>query len=75
MLSFAELEFKWFFHVVGSVNVNDNDFIILITNKGKTIKISASDMSTINRNTQGVRLQDMSDDEKITTISSEHIDN
>ncbi len=32
-------------------------------------------MSTINRNTQGVRLQDMSDDEKITTISSEHIDN
>ena len=62
-------------NVVGSVNVNDNDFIILITNKGKTIKISASDMSTINRNTQGVRLQDMSDDEKITTISSEHIDN
>ena len=59
-------------NVVGSVNVNDNDFIILITNKGKTIKISASDMSTINRNTQGVRLQDMSDDEKITTISSEH---
>ena len=62
-------------NVVGSVNVNENDFIILITNKGKTIKISASDMSTINRNTQGVRLQDMSDDEKITTISSEHIDN
>ena len=39
---------------------------MLITNKGKTIKISASDMKTINRNTQGVRLQDMSDDEMIS---------
>ncbi len=57
--------------VVGAVNVEHNDFIILITNKGKTIKISASDMKTINRNTQGVRLQDMSDDEKISAISSE----
>ena len=57
--------------VVGAVNVDNNDFIILITNKGKTIKISASDMKTINRNTQGVRLQDMSDDEKISAISSE----
>ena len=57
--------------VVGAVNVNNTDYIILITNKGKTIKISASDMKTINRNTQGVRLQDMSDDEKITAVSYE----
>ena len=60
--------------VVGAVNLDDSDYIILITNKGKTIKISASDMKTINRNTQGVRLQDMSDDEKISAISSEHTD-
>jgi DNA gyrase subunit A len=57
--------------VVGAVNVDNADYIILITNKGKTIKISASDMKTINRNTQGVRLQDMSDDEKITAVSFE----
>jgi DNA gyrase subunit A len=57
--------------VVGAVNVDNTDYIILITNKGKTIKISASDMKTINRNTQGVRLQDMSDDEKITAVSFE----
>ena len=44
---------------------------MLITNKGKTIKISASDMKTINRNTQGVRLQDMSNEEMISAISSE----
>jgi DNA gyrase subunit A len=59
--------------VVGAVNVENTDHIILITNKGKTIKISASDMKTINRNTQGVRLQDMSDDEKISAISSERV--
>ena len=57
--------------VIGAVNLDNSDFIILITNKGKTIKISASDMKTINRNTQGVRLQDMSDDEMISAISSE----
>jgi hypothetical protein len=28
-------------------------------------------MKTINRNTQGVRLQDMTDDEKITAVSFE----
>ncbi len=60
--------------VVGAVNLDNRDYIILITNKGKTIKISASDMKTINRNTQGVRLQDMSDDEKISAISSERTD-
>ena len=57
--------------VVGAANLDNTDHIILITNKGKTIKISASDMKTINRNTQGVRLQDMSDDEKISAVSSE----
>ncbi len=57
--------------VVGAVNLDNSDYIMLITNKGKTIKISASDMKTINRNTQGVRLQDMSDDEIISAISSE----
>ena len=59
--------------VVGAANVDNTDHIILITNKGKTIKISASDMKTINRNTQGVRLQDMSDDEKISAVSSERV--
>ena len=58
-------------NVVGAVNVNDNDHIMLITSKGKTIKISSSDMNTINRNTQGVRLQDMTDNEKIAAVSSE----
>ena len=59
--------------VVGAVNVNDNDNIIMITNKGKTIKISVNDMPIIGRNTQGVRLQVLQDDEKLVAISTETI--
>jgi DNA gyrase subunit A len=61
--------------VVGAVNVNSNDKIIMITNKGKTIKISINDMPIIGRNTQGVRLQVLQDDEKLVAISSETIVN
>ena len=61
--------------VVGAVNVNDNDRIIMITNKGKTIKISVNDMPIIGRNTQGVRLQVLQDDEKLVAISTENIVN
>jgi DNA gyrase subunit A len=62
-------------HVVGAVNVNENDQIIMITNKGKTIKIAVSDMPIIGRNTQGVRLQVLQDDEKLVAISTETIVN
>ena len=62
-------------NVVGAVNVNENDQIIMITNKGKTIKIAVSDMPIIGRNTQGVRLQVLQDDEKLVAISTETIVN
>ena len=61
--------------VVGAVNVNDGDNIILITNKGKTIKISVKDLPVIGRNTQGVRLQVLQDDEKLVAISNETMSN
>ena len=59
--------------VVGAVNVGPNDQIIMITNKGKTIKISINDMPIIGRNTQGVRLQVLQDNEKLVAISTETI--
>ena len=59
--------------VVGAVNVTDDDKIIMITNKGKTIKISVSDMPIIGRNTQGVRVQVLQDDEKLVAISTETV--
>ncbi|MEC7864836.1 MAG: DNA gyrase C-terminal beta-propeller domain-containing protein, partial [Pseudomonadota bacterium] len=61
--------------VVGAVNVTENDQIIMITNKGKTIKIAVNDMPIIGRNTQGVRLQVLQDDEKLVAISTETIVN
>ena len=45
----------------------------MITNKGKTIKIAVNDMPIIGRNTQGVRLQVLQDDEKLVAISRETI--
>ena len=59
--------------MIGAVNTNSNDQIIMITNKGKTIRISVSDMPVIGRNTQGVRLQVLSDDEKLVAISMETV--
>ena len=59
--------------VIGAVNTNNNDQIIMITNKGKTIRISVSDMPVIGRNTQGVRLQVLSEDEKLVAISMETV--
>ncbi len=61
--------------VVGAVNVSANDNIIMITNRGKTIKISVNDMPIINRNTQGVRVQVLQDDEKVVAVSTETIVN
>ena len=61
--------------VVGAVNASKDDQIIMITNKGKTIKIAVSDMPIIGRNTQGVRLQVLQDDEKLVAISTETIVN
>ncbi len=62
-------------NVIGAVNTTDNDQIIMITNKGKTIRISVSDMPVIGRNTQGVRLQVLSEDEKLVAISMETVVN
>ena len=59
--------------MIGAVNTNNNDQIIMITNKGKTIRISVNDMPVIGRNTQGVRLQVLSEDEKLVAISMETV--
>ena len=48
---------------------------LIHSNKGKTIKISINDMPIIGRNTQGVRLQVLQDNEKLVAISSEAIVN
>ncbi|PIE70261.1 MAG: DNA gyrase subunit A [Deltaproteobacteria bacterium] len=58
--------------VVTSIMVDDTDDLMLMTNKGKLIRISATSMSVISRNTQGVRLIHMDADE--TVIGAARLD-
>jgi DNA gyrase subunit A len=51
--------------VVGAVQVNDSDEIMLISDKGTLVRTRVSEVSTVGRNTQGVRL--------IRTIEGEHV--
>ncbi|KMT66518.1 DNA topoisomerase (ATP-hydrolyzing) subunit A [Catenovulum maritimum] len=51
--------------VVGAVQVNDNDEIMLISDKGTLVRTRVSEVSSVGRNTQGVRL--------IRTGENEHV--
>lgn len=55
----------------------DEDDIMLITKNGKTIRIAASEVSVIGRNTQGTRLMNTSGDEIIsfTVVPKDDSDN
>lgn len=64
--------------VVGVRHIHqDEDDIILITKNGKTIRIAASEVSVIGRNTQGTRLMNTSDDEIVsfTVVPKDDSDN
>jgi DNA gyrase subunit A len=51
--------------VVRSVQVNDNDEAMLITDKGTLVRFRVSELSIIGRNTQGVRLINVSSGESV----------
>lgn len=50
--------------VIGNVQVTDVDDVMLITNKGQTIRFSVKDVSVIGRNTMGVTLFKLDDPEE-----------
>jgi len=54
--------------VVGAVQVDDNDEIMLISNKGTLVRTPVSGVSVVGRNTQGVTLIKTRDDEKIVAL-------
>jgi DNA gyrase subunit A len=54
--------------VVGAVQVNEEDELMLITDQGTLVRIRVADVSVIGRNTQGVRLIRLNDDEKLIGI-------
>ena len=52
------------------MQVTDNDEVILIANSGKMIRMPLKNVRTIGRNTQGVRLINLQDDEKVVGMDS-----
>ena len=51
--------------VVDMLLLDENDEVMLISDRGKLIRMLASDISTVGRNTLGVRLINLSKDEKL----------
>ena len=55
--------------MVGVMQVTDEDDIMLVTDGGKVIRSRAKEISTIGRNTQGVRLINLGTGEKVVTVA------
>ena len=55
--------------VVGIANVRDEDELMLITQQGKILRMVTRDIRVIGRATQGVRLIEMEDDDRVVSIA------
>ncbi|MCD6459492.1 DNA gyrase subunit A [bacterium] len=55
--------------VVGIMSVNDDNEIMLISKKGKTIRMKVKDISVIGRNTQGVKLINLHGSDRLIGIT------
>jgi DNA gyrase subunit A len=56
-------------NVVGMLQVRAGDDILLITTKGKVIRIPADEVSSQGRNTMGVRIIDLDADDRVGSIA------
>jgi DNA gyrase subunit A len=54
--------------VVGAAQVNSQDEVMLISNKGTLVRVPAAEISVIGRNTQGVRLINLADNELLVSL-------
>ena len=55
--------------VIGIKSVNDDDQLLLMTSRGKIQRIKVADISIIGRNTQGVRIMGLDDDDSLSVIA------
>jgi len=55
--------------VVGALRVVDEDHIMLVTDGGKIIRMGLENVRVIGRNTQGVRLINLAEDEKVVDLA------
>jgi DNA gyrase subunit A len=56
-------------NVICTRKVADSNQLILTTDKGQVIRMKCTDISIIGRNTQGVRLINLNEDEKVTSVA------
>jgi DNA gyrase subunit A len=56
--------------VIALLLVVDDDDVMLVSNRGKIIRMPVKDISIIGRNTQGVRLIAMEPEEKVASAAS-----
>ncbi len=54
--------------VVSAIQVNQEDEVMLISNKGTLVRVPASEISLIGRNTQGVRLIQLGEGEVLVSL-------
>jgi DNA gyrase subunit A len=55
--------------VVGVLQVKEEDDAMIITDGGKIIRMHVKDISVIGRNTQGVRLINPEENEKVVAVA------
>ena len=55
--------------VVASFPINDSDQLVLVTDKGKLIRCPVNDVRIGGRQTQGVTLFNVSDEEKVVSVA------
>ena len=55
--------------VVGALTVRESDGIMLITNKGQMVRTRVKEIRVVGRNTMGVKLMDLRENEKLQAVA------
>ena len=55
--------------MVSLKTVKGDEDLLIITNSGIIIRIDTQQISTLNRNTQGIRLINLKDNQKVSTVA------
>ena len=56
--------------LVAAVAITEPDHIMLITDKGTLVRLRVADISCVGRNTQGVKLVNLTKEEKLVEIEA-----
>jgi DNA gyrase subunit A len=55
--------------VISTILVSENEDVMLMTDKGQVIRIKCNNISLLGRNTQGVRLINLNEPEKVSSVA------